>query len=499
MSFANTILLAELTSWLTPIWLIGAGATLGLLGLLAVWGLTWPIRPRFAARVPAIIKESVLLPVFYLLLFLAGFTLLTAFQMPYGRFIESFQRIGAVGEVVGSDVEFEVPPRSDDYQVDVSFFPSELQSYTIESSQDLRLATKNDDGEMDLVDITIQASEVEYWRLGDRKDAPFTGEVTSLYLINDSDVPARVTLEFITGVEYPQVYVVPATAISVLALFGIYFLIAIAAPKVSVVAVATARQAVAQPIFYLALALGAFLLVTFIYIPGNTFGEDVKMLKDSGLMLILVLAIMVALWTASVSVAEEIEGRTALTLLSKPIGRREFILGKFVGIIWPILLMFVLLGFLLLVTVSYKVVYDARETANPAPAWQQCYSEMIHVVPGLALAFMETVVLAAISVAISTRLPMLPNLMICGAIYVLGHLVPMIVESSVARFEIVRFVGLLIATVFPVLDHFNIQAAVAAGAIVPVAYLLWALLYCVLYSSIAMLLALFLFEDRDLA
>ena len=65
--------------------------------------------------------------------------------------------------------------------------------------------------------------------------------------------------------------------------------------------------------------------MAFIYIPYNTFGEDVKMLKDSGLTLIMVLAILVGLWTASVSVADEIEGRTAVTLLSKPISRRQFV------------------------------------------------------------------------------------------------------------------------------------------------------------------------------
>ena len=51
----------------------------------------------------------------------------------------------------------------------------------------------------------------------------------------------------------------------------------------------------------------------------------------------------------------------------------------------------------------------------------------------------------------------------------------------------------------PVLDHFNIQAAVAAGADVPLNYLGMALLYCVLYSTIALLVGLALFEDRDLA
>ena len=124
---------------------------------------------------------------------------------------------------------------------------------------------------------------------------------------------------------------------------------------------------------------------------------------------------------------------------------------------------------------------------------------MIGIVPGLVLAFMETVVLTAISVAISTRLPMLPNLVICGVDLRAGPLGPLIVQSSVGQNEFVAFVGQFIALVLPVLDHFNIQAAVAGGVPVPLDYLGWALLYCVLYSTVAMLLALILFEDRDLA
>jgi hypothetical protein len=145
------------------------------------------------------------------------------------------------------------------------------------------------------------------------------------------------------------------------------------------------------------------------------------------------------------------------------------------------------------------VVYDARETAKTEPPWQVCYLEMVQILPGLVLAFFETVVLAAISVAISTRLPMLANLIVCSSIYVLGHLVPLVVNSAVGKFEIVRFFGQFIATVLPVLDHFNIQAAVAAGAAVPLDYLGMALLYCALYTAIALLLGLAMFEDRDLA
>jgi hypothetical protein len=59
--------------------------------------------------------------------------------------------------------------------------------------------------------------------------------------------------------------------------------------------------------------------------------------------------------------------------------------------------------------------------------------------------------------------------------------------------------GIFISAVLPVLEAFNIQAAVAAGREVPYDYLLWSLAYCCLYSLVAMLLALILFEDRDLA
>ena len=67
------------------------------------------------------------------------------------------------------------------------------------------------------------------------------------------------------------------------------------------------------------------------------------------------------------------------------------------------------------------------------------------------------------------------------------------VGQRLGDFEIVRFFGQFIATVLPVLDHFNIQAAVAAGAFVPPDYLGMAFLYCVLYSSIALLIGLAMF------
>ncbi len=285
----------------------------------------------------------------------------------------------------------------------------------------------------------------------------------------------------------------------VILLVALALLLKLVFPKVAAIARATAKEAMSQPLFFIIMLFGAAALIIFPFIPYNTFGEDVKMLKDSGLTLIILLSLVLALWTASVSVSEEIEGRTALTLLSKPVGRRQFIFGKLLGIVLPVAILFLVLGTIFLGTISYKVVYDARETSNPEPTSAQCQYEMLMTVPGLVLAFLEVVVLVSISVAISTRLPMLPNLIICFAIYALGHLIPLLVESSVGQFELVRFFGLLLTAVLPVLDHFNVSASVATGQVVPWSYVGWAAVYAGLLTTAAVLLSLLLFEDRDLA
>jgi ABC-type transport system involved in multi-copper enzyme maturation permease subunit len=315
----------------------------------------------------------------------------------------------------------------------------------------------------------------------------------------------------VTATPIGPVTTVPVTALAVFLFLMAYVLQSTLMPRVSAIALATFKSETAQPLFAILTLVGVCMLFLFVVIPYNTFGEDIKMLKDAGVKLILVLTIIQAVWGASTSISEEVEGRTALTVLSKPVTRSSFIIGKFLGIAWTVALMSAIFGVIFLIIVAYKPIYDEREGGFDAkeygkigfgaegPTWEICHLEMSSVVPGLVLGFMETIVLTAISVAISTRLPMLANFIICFTIYVLGNLTPMIVKSGIGQFEIVSFVGQLIATIVPNLENFDIQAAVASGQLVPPLYLWWSLLYCLIYTLIAMLLALLLFEDRDMA
>lgn len=496
------LLFGLLHTWLTPLWLLSLGVACGVILLAALYGIFYLVWRPVADFMVDSIREGILLPIGYLALFLTGFAVLGTFLvpgLPYRTVAESFSRLSSVGT---QHWEFTIPAESTAHKLDeLRLRMPELRSFEVSADQPLSLKTNITSNLGQVLSLRISPGTPAGWQRPEIEEKPAikVSPVTEWEVANTSASPVTMSLTTTTDIEFPQAYVVPLTALCLLGLFGGYMLLRWVTPKVSAIALTTAREAMSQPLFYLAIGLGAAGLFAFIYVPYNTFGEDIKMLKDSGLIWIMVWGIIVAVWAASASISEEVEGRTALTVLSKPVQRRQFLLGKFLGVLGPVVVLFIVLGFLFLLTVSFKVVYDARETAKTEPVWQLCYLEMIRIVPGLVLAFFETVVLAAISVALSTRLPMLANLIVCSSVYVLGHLVPMVVNSSVGKFEIVRFVGQFIATVLPVLDHFNIQAAVAAGAQVPLDYLGMALVYCVLYSSIALLVGLALFEDRDLA
>lgn len=268
------------------------------------------------------------------------------------------------------------------------------------------------------------------------------------------------------------------------------------------IALATAKESIRQPAFFVLAFIAGASLICSIFVSYFTFGEDIKMYKDTGLTTISFVSLLLALLTASSSVADEIEGKTAITLLSKPINRRQFILGKFLGIELGVLALFAILGALFCFGVWYKYQYDMREAAGGTIDLAQRLGQVEQVLPGLALGFLEVTVLASISVAISTRLPMLVNLVVCIAVFFLGHLTPILVEATRGgkANELVSFMAKLFAWALPSLEFFNAGPAIATGALIPwVSYVLPALGYCMLYSGAALVFAFLLFENRDVA
>ena len=96
--------------------------------------------------------------------------------------------------------------------------------------------------------------------------------------------------------------------------------------RVGVIARATTKEAIRQPLFLLLVAISSIVLLLNSVMPFFTLEDDVKMLNECGLATLLISGALLAVWTAGTSITSEIEGKTAMTLLSKPIDRRQFIL-----------------------------------------------------------------------------------------------------------------------------------------------------------------------------
>jgi hypothetical protein len=321
-------------------------------------------------------------------------------------------------------------------------------------------------------------------------------------------------------------------------------------PKGGAVALAAFREGVRQWMFWLLTLLAVLAMLVSIFVPYFTFGEDYLMVKQLGYDTIMLFAVLFGALAASLSISEEIEGRTAITVMSKPISRRQFMLGKYAGIILAALFMFGLLGVyfegVLLVKHWWEKLTPLSEMAEqttalekgqigvvPTPAWVhealrswalpsqtsdvlrgigQWLAHTIDTLPGLILAFSQVSVLVALAVALATRVPMVVNLTTVLVVYFLAHLTPVLVaRARAAQAEapnsamprLIGFVAGVFDTILPDLGSFRMDPALISDAPPPGAlfaqYLASVTLYGIVYTVIILLFGLILFEDRDLA
>jgi len=251
-----------------------------------------------------------------------------------------------------------------------------------------------------------------------------------------------------------------------------------------------------------------------------------KMVKELGYDWLMLGGVFFGVVAAAMSISEEIEGRTAITLMSKPISRRQFLLGKFAGILLAALLMTAVLSVVFGLVVWYKNLHpddpnsvytiprSADAVAGALAKWGDgpanlaagitwYFVEVSDLVPGLVLGFCQVMVLLAIAVALATRLPFILNVVVCVVLFFLSHLTPVLEQVSRNRFALVQFVAKLFNSLLPGLDYLKIGNAI----VLPTPpdpkdftiYVATVALYALIYTTIALLFGLILFEDRDLA
>ncbi len=300
--------------------------------------------------------------------------------------------------------------------------------------------------------------------------------------------------------------------------------------KMFAVALAAFREGLRQPMYWLLVLVGIGLMASSLVVPYFTFGEDAKMVKELGYDVIMLMALIFATLTASMSISEEIEGRTAITLMSKPVSRRQFLVGKFLGILLAAGVMSALLGWVFAWVIWLKPLYDPQSgDAPPPPTWfvsvQQdllawagadggpainfglgaalWLTEVAELLPGMILGFCQVSVLLALAVALATRLPMEVNLVTCAVIFVLGHLSHVLVLVSAGRNQFINVMARIFDTLLPGLEMLNLGPLISRDIPPPprdfAIYIGYVVAYAVMYTVVEILLGLILFEDRDLA
>ncbi|MGB0766904.1 MAG: hypothetical protein ACPGYV_04265 [Phycisphaeraceae bacterium] len=123
-------------------------------------------------------------------------------------------------------------------------------------------------------------------------------------------------------------------------------------------------EAIRQPIFVVLLLIGTLLMVLNPSVAGYSMepgAGDNKMLVDLGLGTVFLAGVFLAAFTATGVVSQELQNKTALTVVSKPVPRPVFIAGKYIGVSGAIVLAAYLLMLVLMLTLRHRVLQNKSD------------------------------------------------------------------------------------------------------------------------------------------
>lgn len=307
-------------------------------------------------------------------------------------------------------------------------------------------------------------------------------------------------------------------------------------------------ESIRQPV-HAVLICGAMLaLVLNVNVAAYTLEDDNKLLVDLGLSTLFVTGLLLAAFTATSSLAREIENKTVVTVVSKPVSRWTVVAGKFLGIAAAIASAYWLLAVVFLITVRHRVqttvrvedTYDGpvltfgilacvlaflvSGLANylyrrPFPstfslvaavaalaAWGiiscvsrswELQSPAVDFDPqlalGLVMVFEAILVLTAIAVAASTRLGRLATLLVCSGVFLVGLVGEYFLSTAAAGGGwITPF-----SAVIPNFQFFWPADALTQGHTIPAGHVGRVSLYAASLTTAWLALAAILFQSRD--
>ncbi len=251
--------------------------------------------------------------------------------------------------------------------------------------------------------------------------------------------------------------------------------------RIRAIAANTYREAIRDKVLYLLLIFGIISIVSSRILGYMSIGDELKIIADISLASISIFGALIAVFVGTNLVYKEIDKRTIYTIISRPIDRYEFILGKYLGLIT-----------LLAVTTLVMGIISALYIVMMGGSLGVIYFEAV------LLIYWKLLLVTAFSVLLSSLTsPVLGAIIVLSA-YVFGHGTGILIDIPVDM-QGTYMESLLAAIYFvlPNLSNFDIWKEYANGIEISHTYVVWNMVYGALYTALLLYLATLVFENKD--
>jgi ABC-type transport system involved in multi-copper enzyme maturation permease subunit len=169
----------------------------------------------------------------------------------------------------------------------------------------------------------------------------------------------------------------------------------------------TFREAVRDRVLYNLVLFVLLLTAAAIFVGELSGGQERKIIVDLGLSAMLLFGVFIAIFVGVGLVYKEIERRTVYAIFSKPIGRGEFLIGKYLGLCLTLLVNVLIMG----AGVSLALVYVSR-------GWDPL---AFSIWPAILLIYVELMILTGVALLFSSFSSPALSALLTFFVFIIGH------------------------------------------------------------------------------
>ena len=250
--------------------------------------------------------------------------------------------------------------------------------------------------------------------------------------------------------------------------------------KVVSIALNTFRENLRDKLLYNLLVFALLMIGSSLLLMRLTLGEFHRLLLDVGLASINIFGVLIAIFVGIGLVSKEIEKKTIYTIVSKPVARYQFLVGKYLGLILTLFVnTLIMAAGLLLVLFAQDVPIESM------------------LFKALGLIFLEFMVITAVALLCSTFTSATLSAIFTLATYVIGHLTADLKAFGEKMDEGMRMVANGLYYVLPNLERFNLKGNVIHHIDVSGMDLFLIVAYGLTYVLFLLMSASIIFQRRD--